>query len=81
MGRGNAYSEAQLLVIKAETRAGDGYREILKKRPGLGFPKGGLENAIKKINAGEAAGKVGAGAKKTKRTEANIKKAKNMLDA
>ena len=52
MGRGKAYSEAQLLVIKAETKAGNGYREILKKRPGLGFTKRGLENATKKIKAG-----------------------------
>ena len=81
MGRGKAYSEAQLLVIKAETKAGNGYREILKKHPGLGFTKRGLENAAEKINAGEAARQVGTRAKKTKRTEGNIKKVKNMLDA
>ena len=81
MGRGKAYSEAQLLVIKAETKAGDGYLEILKKHPGLGFTERGLENATKKIEAGEAARKVGAGAKKTKRTEGNIKKVKNMFGA
>ena len=81
MGRGKAYSEAQLLVINAECEAGAGYRKIMKKRPGLGFAKRGLENAIRKITSGDATRKVGTGMKKTKRTDANIKKVKNMIGA
>ena len=79
MGRGKAYTDAQILVVKAERQAGLGVRKILKKHPGLGFMKRGLENIFEKLKAdpeGGAKRAEGSGRKPEKRTPANILKVK-----
>ena len=83
MGRGKAYTDSQLLVIKAEHKAGLGARKILKNRPGLGFARKGVQNTIDKLKADPTSAPTrspGSGQKPTKRTPANAAKVRNAIE-
>ena len=82
MGRGNAYTGAQLLVIQTERKEGHGAREILSKRPNLWFTRKGSLGALDKLTMYPDAArtrKAGSGRKPTKRTQSNIAKVKNLF--
>ena len=49
MGRGKAYTDAQVLVIQTEYKAGCRSRKILSKHPNLGFTRRGIRNVLDKL--------------------------------